>query len=75
MKTYLDNIRTVLEEMISKNPEMLESFFDQYLYLEIYYTYLYLETNEPEQAKVHYEKGRHTSPRIPFFPIWSATRI
>lgn len=58
MKTYLDNIKAVLEEMISKNPEMLESFFDQYLYLEIYYTYLYLGTNEPEQAKVHYEKGQ-----------------
>lgn len=42
--------------MVHNNPAILKSISNQYLYVEIYYTYLYLETGNQKLAKEHYKK-------------------
>lgn len=58
MKTYLDDTKKVLDEMIRVNPEMQQSLYDQYLFLEIFYTHFYIATNHPTLAEKHYKKAQ-----------------
>ncbi|MCD8184442.1 MAG: HAMP domain-containing histidine kinase [Bacteroides sp.] len=56
LKTYLDRTKQILDAMVRNNPIMQKNLADQYLFLEIYYTYLYLGTDNPNLAEEHYEK-------------------
>ncbi len=56
LKIYLDKAKEILDEMVRTNPAVSTSISDQYLYLEIYYTYLYLGTGDEKPAKEHYGK-------------------
>lgn len=56
LETFLDKSKEVLDKMVHNNPAILKSISNQYLYVEIYYTYLYLETGNQKLAKEHYKK-------------------
>lgn len=56
LETFLDKSKEVLDKMVRNNPAILKSISNQYLYVEIYYTYLYLETGNQKLAKEHYKK-------------------
>lgn len=58
LKFYLDRTQEIIEDMIRLNPAMQKSLFDQFLFLEINYTYYYIGTDNPAAAKEHYEKCR-----------------
>lgn len=70
LKKYLDEAKGVMNEMIHQNPEMKEALSGQYLYLEIYYTYLYLGIDNPALAKEHYEKGQTYITPQTHLPYW-----
>lgn len=56
LEKYLGKTKEVLDEIVHISPEREKGLYDQYLYLEIYYTYLYIRLNNKELAKKHYEK-------------------
>lgn len=56
LEKYLDKTKEVLNEIVRTSPEREKGLYDQYLYLEIYYTYLYWGLNNADLAKEHYEK-------------------
>lgn len=58
LKTYLDQIDNVLSGMEKKNPETRKQLFDQRIFLEVFYTRLYMGTNNLALAKLHYEKAQ-----------------
>lgn len=75
LETFLDKSKEVLDKMVHNNPAILKSISNQYLYVEIYYTYLYLETGNQKLAKEHYKNAPHTSPPTVSSPIWFFTGI
>ena len=68
LKIYLDKIDHVLDEMESKNPLSQKPIYDQRLFLEIFYTRLYMGTNDLKMAKVHYEKAQTYITPQPYLP-------
>lgn len=58
LEIYLNKMDRVLDEMERKKPEQRKHLFDQRLFLEIYYTRLYMGINNPELTKLHYEKAQ-----------------
>lgn len=58
LKIYLNKTDKTLNEMESKSPEIRKHLFDQRLFLEIYYTRLYMGINNPKLAALHYEKAQ-----------------
>lgn len=74
LETYLDKTNEILDEMVRLNPEMEKSFFDQRLFLEIFYTHLYIGINDLQSARQHYEKAQtYITPNS--YPSYLATYI
>ena len=71
MKMYLDNTKEVLDEMVRINPEIKRSIYDQYLFLEIFYTYLYIKTNDVILANEHYRKAETYITPHTFLPYYA----
>lgn len=72
LKIYLDKIDHVLNEMESKNPLTQTPIYDQRLFLEIFYTRLYMGTNDLKKAKEHYEKAQTYITSQPYLPYLAA---
>lgn len=68
LKIYLDKIDHVLHEMENKNPLTKMPIYDQRLFLEIFYTRLYMGTNDLKKAKEHYEKAQTYITAQPYLP-------
>lgn len=78
LKTYLDKTRKVLDDIIHNNPAVLNSMSSQYLYVEMYYTYLYIETGNKKLAEKHYEKcSSYITPNtfLPYLVIYQNMAI
>lgn len=71
MKTYLDDTKEILDEMTAINPEMKKSMYDQYLFLEIFYTYFYIATNDSTLAEEHYKKAEAYITPHTFLPYYA----
>lgn len=78
LEKYLDKTKEVLDEIVRISPDREKTLYDQYLYLEIYYTYLYIGLNNIELAKEHYEKSHMyitTNTFIPYLATYQNLAI
>ncbi len=72
LKIYLDKMDHVLNDMESKNPLTQKPIYDQRLFLEIFYTRLYMGTNDLKMAEEHYEKAQTYITSQPYLPYLAA---
>ncbi|MFS3038419.1 histidine kinase dimerization/phospho-acceptor domain-containing protein [Bacteroides nordii] len=56
-KKYLDEQKKILSDYIAENPTMKEAFQDPMIFNDIYYTYYYVEMEQPQLALQHLKKG------------------
>lgn len=54
----LKELKSVLDQLINTNPSLKEGYLDVYLYCEIFYTYYYLNINQPERAYPHLQQAK-----------------
>lgn len=58
LKTYLKENKQLLQEMLSLDPDMYESYFNLYLFSEIFQTYYYTGIGKIDSAKYHIEEAQ-----------------
>lgn len=54
---YMQELEIVLTNHIKGNPSLKEGFSDVFIFNELFYTYYYLNTNQPQQAYKHLTKS------------------
>ena len=55
---YLQELENTLHNHISANPSLKAGFADVYLFNELFYSYYYLNTHQPQQAYEHLVKSK-----------------
>lgn len=55
---YLQELEIILHSFIAANPSLVEGFYDVFIFNEIFYSYYYLNIQQPQQAYEHIIKGR-----------------
>lgn len=55
---YLQELENTLHHHISANPSLKAGFADVYLFNELFYSYYYLNTHQPQQAYEHLVKSK-----------------
>ena len=58
LKTYLKENKQLLQKMLSLDPDMYESYFNLYLFSEIFQTYYYTGIGKIDSAKYHIEEAQ-----------------
>lgn len=68
LKKYLDQNERLLTDMLEKAPEMHESYFNLFLFSEIYNIYYYTGIEKADSARIHIEKAKKYITPQSFFP-------
>lgn len=55
---YIKELEKVLHNLINEQPSLKEGYLDIYLFLEIFYTYYYIDTNQLQLADIHLRKSK-----------------
>ena len=77
LKIYLDQNVRLIDDLLKQDPDMYESYFNLFLFSEIFHTHYYIGIEKADSAKYHIEKAqKYITPQsyLPYIAMYQDAR-